>query len=79
MLFIESSLGSFVLKANNEAAQDYFFNELAQHLDVNVPQMQALGCYEKEFQDLVYLVEKYCHADEVLYARLKTKLDFPFY
>jgi len=27
----------------------------------------------------VYLIEKYCHDDEVLYARLKTKLDFPFY
>lgn len=26
VIFIESNKGSFVLKANNEASQDYFYN-----------------------------------------------------
>lgn len=44
-----------------------------------MPLLQTVGCYLPEFQNLVYKIEKYCQSDEVLFARLKTKLDFPFY
>ena len=48
-------------------------------LSVNVPFMLAISCYTEEFQRIVYEIEKFCEKDEILYARIKNKLDFPFY
>lgn len=46
VIFVETEQGAFVLKASNEAAQDYFYNQLAIELGLDSPTMLVLGCYE---------------------------------
>jgi hypothetical protein len=68
-----------VLRTTASVPQDYFFNELALTLSVNVPLMAIKACYEPECQKLVYLIEQFCYKDQMLYSYLKNRLDFPFY
>ena len=63
VLLLETNYGAYVVKPNNDTPKDFFFNELALTLGVNVPTMDAIGCYEEEFQNLVFEIEKYCCDD----------------
>ncbi len=55
-------------------------------MNLSVPETICYCCSDMIFHKLVFEIEKYhvfdlrfCERDEILYARMKSRLDFPFY
>jgi hypothetical protein len=58
VIFIETNLGSMVLKSNNEGPMDEFLNRMAALLEINVPQTICFGCSDIVFHKLVFEIER---------------------
>ena len=68
-----------MLKSNNDGPIDEFFNRMAALLHLNVPQTTCYCPSDETFHRMIFEIEKFCEKDEVLFARMKSRLDFPFY